>query len=115
VTRVTTLEDRPQARQVPRVDHIVAQKLYAGLEATSPTVVACEAGRGHRWTDIVVTYERSGIEGLDEVPVTFCARCYVRRCDAGVQIADPASVCLYPVHHSRAHRDSEGKWREVGK
>jgi hypothetical protein len=95
----------------PRVPHLVAQKLYVGLEATSATVLACEKGRGHRWTGIIVTFEH---EGLGEVPVTFCARCFVRQCGFDVT-KDPGSVCLLPIHHRNLHRDHAGKWRELGK
>lgn len=82
-----------------------AQKIYGLLDALSPEVRDCEKiyGEYHKWSPLL-------IEGVGTIQI--CGRCYVRRCDAGV--LDPGSRCVWPVHHSRAHRDTQGRWREVG-
>jgi hypothetical protein len=98
---------------VPKVVPIeVAKRMYEDLEALSPIVRQCEKEHGeyHKWVDIVVDYQ--DVTG-SLVPVSICGRCYVRRCDASV--LEPDKRCIWPVHHRRPHRDTEHKWREVGK
>jgi hypothetical protein len=100
--------------EIPVVDQVTAERLYSGLDADSPEVEACERRhRNHKWVSIMV--DRSRVSPvLEHIEVILCARCCVRRCEAGVVKADPESICIYPIEHDRPHRDARSRWREVG-
>lgn len=96
--------------QEPLVTQQVAKQIYGDLDAVHPIVRQCERENGekHKWSTLLVDYRA---ESGRVIAVTICGRCYVRRCESSVLVPD--ARCIWPVHHSRPHRDQRGRWRKV--
>lgn len=112
----TSVVERPVGTEVPHVPYSIAVELYKGLGAESKEVIECEKQhRAHRWSLMIVEPDEQTFEGFMATEISICARCYVRRCDAPVDMLKPESVCTKPINHPASpHRDARGYWREVG-
>lgn len=91
------------------VPEATAERIWLGLSASSREVELCERQHGHhRWIEMLV-------EARKDYVVEICARCYVRRCDAYVDLETPtmSDLCVWATGHIRPHRDARGYWRPV--
>ena len=94
---------------------------WAGLDAHSAGVVECPE---HRWVTHRVDEVVFVIEATD-ARVTFCARCYVPRCEVTYRVSAapssfgtfPAAVlpCARPLRHRHEHAfwTPAGQWLKV--